>query len=66
MKKKYKVENLDINKPIIRFYQNLITGKKKIDSSFSILFKRNSMDISYIIEESELAFNSSINPAVNL
>jgi len=51
LKKKYKVQNLDVTKPVLKFYQNLITGKKKLDSSFSILFKRNSLDISSILEE---------------
>ena len=52
-KKEFKVAGLDENKPQLRYYPNVATGKAKSDSSFQILFDKASSDISSIIEEIE-------------
>ena len=52
-KKEFKVTGLDENKPQLRYYPNVATGKVKSDTSFQILFDKSSSSIDNILEEIE-------------
>ena len=61
-KKEFKVTGLDENKPQLRYYPNVATGKVKSDTSFQILFDKSSSSIDNILEEIEQIFEYKISP----
>ena len=60
LKKQYKIKDLADGKPVLRFYPNEVSGDRKLAQSFGILFDPASKDLSPIMNEIHLSFDSDV------
>jgi len=57
VKKHYKLKDLDDGQPIIRFYPNEVSGKKKVSASIAIKIDTKSKDFQPILKRMSNKFD---------